>query len=94
MIRVYKHGVAPASLANAQKYNDEDVIRQLQADQHKKCYLCERILATDFQVEHLNSQANRPELVYDWNNLFLHVAIVMVRNQIVLIQNIIHPKIM
>lgn len=71
MIRVYKHKEAPASLASQTQYDGEDVKRQLLVDQHRKCYLCERILVTDFEVEHLQSQKDNEHLKYDWNNLFL-----------------------
>lgn len=71
MIRVYKHHEAPASLASCKSYGDEDVVRQLRADQHGKCYLCERFTVTDFQVEHHKSRARHPGLTFDWGNLFL-----------------------
>ncbi len=70
MIRVYKSPNAPRSLSTTQAYNGEDVLRQLESDHYKKCYLCERSLSTDFQVEHLKSQKNHPDLRQDWNNLF------------------------
>lgn len=70
MIRVYKSPNAPQSLSITQAYNGEDVLRQLENDHYKKCYLCERSLCTDFQVEHLKSQKNFPDLKQDWNNLF------------------------
>lgn len=71
MIRTYKHFTTPTSLAAHQSYNNEDVVRQLRADQHGKCYLCERFTVTDFQVEHHKCQANHPDLTYCWSNLFL-----------------------
>lgn len=70
MIRVFKSPTAPASLDKSCSYNKEDVVQQLQDDQHRKCYLCERTLCTDFQVEHYKSQMARPDLKFDWNNLF------------------------
>ena len=70
MIRVYKSPNAPRSLSITQAYNGEDVLLQLENDHYKKCYLCERSLCTDFQVEHLKSQKNFPDLKQDWNNLF------------------------
>ena len=70
MIRVDKNPNAPLSLSTTQTYNGEDVLRQLEKDHHKKCYLCERSLCTDFQVEHLKSQKNFPNLRQNWNNLF------------------------
>lgn len=70
MIRVYKHSKAPDSLAKQISWTEEDVIEQLQLDQHGKCYLCERIQITDFQVEHHKSRHNFPALTYEWTNLF------------------------
>lgn len=70
MIRVHKHNTAPASLAKKVSWTEEDVINQLQSDQHSKCYLCERIQITDFQVEHHKSRKNFPELTFEWTNLF------------------------
>lgn len=74
MIRVYKDPDEPKSLAAHKSYSGDDVVRQLRADQRGKCYLCERLTVTDFQVEHHKSQAQHPDLVYCWNNLFLSCA--------------------
>ena len=70
MIRVYKHNKAPESLAKGVSWKGKDVETQLQTDQHSKCYLCERVQITDFQVEHLISRDNSPEITYEWTNLF------------------------
>lgn len=73
MIRVFKHPEPPASLlrqGNAE-YNHQDVQSQLLADQNSKCYLCERICVTDYQIEHLQSVDHHGEKKCDWNNLFL-----------------------
>ncbi len=70
MIRVYKSPNTPLSLSITQAYDGEDVLQQLENDHHKKCYLCERCLCTEFQVEHHKSQKNHPDLRQDWNNLF------------------------
>lgn len=69
MIRVHKSSVAPASLASKTRYDGRDVLEQLEADAHGKCYLCERRLTADFEVEHLKSQKNYGKLTCDWNNL-------------------------
>lgn len=74
MIRVSKDITAPTSLASNTKYDGEDVKALLLADQHSKCYLCERELVTDFQIEHNKSKSNYPLLRCDWNNLFLACA--------------------
>ncbi len=71
MIRVRKSAVPPHSLSSTQKYNGEDVNSQLDADQYNKCYLCERVCGTDFQVEHLKCQRNNPHLKQVWDNLLL-----------------------
>jgi uncharacterized protein (TIGR02646 family) len=69
MIRVRKSEEAPKALSSG--YNNDEVRKQLLDDQDGKCYLCERLLTTDYQVEHLQSQTNHPELTYAWNNLFI-----------------------
>ena len=69
MIRVRKNPNAPLSLSTTQAYDGVDVLQQLEEDHHKKCYLCERKLSTEFQVEHHKSQAHH-NLKQDWNNLF------------------------
>lgn len=70
MIQLQKTTTAPASLANKDKYYGEDVIDLLAKDHYDKCYICERQLTTDFQVEHLHSQKHYPNEKYNWENLF------------------------
>lgn len=70
MIRVRKNSNVPSSLSKTSAYNGTDVLQQLENDHYKKCYLCERILCTEYQVEHHKSQENHPQLRQDWNNLF------------------------
>lgn len=70
MIRVFKNNHAPESLEKQASWTEEDVINQLKMDQYQKCYLCERILITDFQVEHHKSRKNFPALTYEWTNLY------------------------
>lgn len=70
MIRIYKHPDVPASLSKQTSWSNEDVVCQLKSDQHEKCYLCERKLVTDFQVEHHKSRTNHPDLSFAWHNLF------------------------
>lgn len=69
MIRIHKHNEAPASLVRQSSWAEEDVVGQLIKDQFGKCYLCERIQITDFQVEHYRSRKNFPQLAYEWENL-------------------------
>lgn len=71
MIRVQKSEHVPESLTTTQAYDGEDVKQQLLSDQHAKCYLCERILSTDFHIEHLRSQHHNDANRQNWNNLFL-----------------------
>ncbi|HIY35168.1 MAG TPA: HNH endonuclease [Candidatus Paraprevotella stercorigallinarum] len=71
MIKEKKSKNAPASLSTTKQYNGEDVYAQLMKDQHEKCYICERKLVTDYEVEHFKSENNYPELVQEWTNLFL-----------------------
>lgn len=69
MIRVHKHNVAPSSLAMKKVWDKDDVQGQLKFDQHGKCYLCERLQVTDFEIEHFKSRKNFPELTFEWTNL-------------------------
>lgn len=69
MIRVRKCGTIPRSLEETAAYGNEDVVRQLAEDQYGKCYICERHLAADFEIEHLRGRSS--ELSRRWDNLFL-----------------------
>lgn len=71
MIKVSKSKDTPQSLLRTKAYDGEDVKRQLLIDHREKCYLCERFLRTDFQVEHHKSRKFHPELIQEWSNLFL-----------------------
>lgn len=71
MIRIRKNTTVPKSLTTTSSYDGEDVKEQLFADQDDKCYLCERTRETDFHIEHHKSQDNYPELIQNWNNLFM-----------------------
>lgn len=71
MIKEKKNANVPTSLLRTQQYDGEDVKKQLQGDQHEKCYICERKLTTDFEIEHRKSQNNYPELAQEWTNLFI-----------------------
>lgn len=70
MIRIAKSPNVPQSLIRTKAYDGEDVHQQLECDQHKKCYLCEKRLTTDFEVEHFKSQDNNSDLRQNWDNLF------------------------
>lgn len=69
MIRICKKADSPLTLDKS--YNTDEVCEQLLIDQNEKCYLCERHLTADYQVEHFKSQANNPGLIRTWNNLFI-----------------------
>lgn len=71
MIREYKYSSAPASLAAQSKYDGQDVLDQLFADHHDKCYLCEMKVKQFYEVEHFKSQEHFPKLKFDWANLLL-----------------------
>ena len=58
MIREKKSEEVSLSLSATARYDGEDVKRQLLEDQHEKCYICERKLGTDFQIDHFKSQEN------------------------------------
>ena len=69
MIRVYKSSDSPKSLLEKKSWREDDVNRQLEADQNGKCYLCERSLDVEFQVEHHKCRSKNPNLQYEWSNL-------------------------
>lgn len=71
MIRERKSENVPSSLLTTSQYDGEDVKAQLLEDLHEKCYICERKLGTDFEIEHFKSKNNYPELRQEWTNLFL-----------------------
>lgn len=77
MVHVTRSPDPPESLARESKkkngsYNLPDVTERLNADFHCKCYLCEIAPVSDPEVEHLvpKQGGNRPEVKFDWNNLF------------------------
>ena len=70
MIRVSKSSNTPQSLLRTKSYGADDVVIQLSQDSHKKCYLCERVRDTDYNIEHYKSRENNAELVQEWSNLF------------------------
>jgi len=70
MVYFPKSQPAPASLAARTTWKDEDVMQQLQADFHNKCYICEAKEITSINVEHFKPHKGDVNLMYDWNNLF------------------------
>lgn len=69
MIRICKNAEKPQTLGKS--YNTDEVCKQLLSDQNDKCYLCERHLTTDYQIEHLRSKAKHADLTQSWENLFV-----------------------
>lgn len=70
MIRVRKNPIEPPDLA-VYGYGADKVKLAMLSDQYGKCYLCEREVGTDYQVEHLKSRHQHPELENVWSNLFI-----------------------
>ncbi len=68
MIRIKKTTEDPQGLYLA--YNHESVSKQILSDQNNKCYLCERIMVTNYQVDHLIPVSRRPDKEKQWTNLF------------------------
>ncbi|MDR0891260.1 MAG: HNH endonuclease [Mediterranea sp.] len=68
MIRIYKSAEAPEGLRKG--YQGRGVRKQIQEDQYDKCYLCERSIPQDTQIEHFKSQSHSTELIDTWKNLF------------------------
>ena len=65
MIKERKNEKEPSSLLTTSQYDGEDVKAQLLEDQHGKCYICERKMGTDFEIEHFKSK--KTILNYDKN---------------------------
>lgn len=69
MIRIKKS--YPEGFDGKVNPHSQEVNRTLLADQHSKCYLCERITVTDYQVEHRKGKHEYKEFEKNWNNLLL-----------------------
>ena len=69
MTRVRKSKVEPENLSIS--YRNDNVYGELLKNQDDKCYLCERIVSTNYQIDHLKSKNNFPNLEKNWKNLFL-----------------------
>lgn len=70
MIQLCKREEAPTALA-VKGYECDEVKEAILADQHDKCYLCERRLSTDYEVEHLVSRNGDESKTNEWHNLFI-----------------------
>ena len=81
MVKIERTSAAPASLAiekakQSGTYRGDDVMRQLKADFHGKCYLCEIDELQSVEIEHLKAHHNGADRdrMFDWNNLFYSCA--------------------
>jgi hypothetical protein len=82
MVNFTKTTEIPASLAiekqkglNAEgkpkgSHSGADVLKLLEADFHKKCYLCETKGLTSINVEHFIPHKNNIDLYFEWDNLY------------------------
>lgn len=69
MIRVFKCEQGPTELTDSKSYNIPTVREQLKKDHHSKCYVCERHLVVEYEIDHLQSQKSYAELRTEWSNL-------------------------
>jgi hypothetical protein len=53
-------------------YRQSDLLEAFEEDFHSKCYLTEQKFfnANTMDIEHFTPQSERPDLVYEWTNLF------------------------
>lgn len=52
-------------------YAHDDIRAVLTAMSHQKCFYCERKLDSKGEVDHYIELAEKPELAFDWGNLYL-----------------------
>lgn len=71
MINTNRNAVEPPIIIN--NYRTPEVLQSLGVIFYNKCYLCEYLAPNpeDFDVEHFQTQSERVDLVYAWNNLYL-----------------------
>ncbi len=70
MVKCERLSPPPASLKLHRSYNERDVIEQLKAVFHDKCYICELKGLQDGIVEHRIPHKGDEALKFDWDNLF------------------------
>ncbi|SOD78740.1 hypothetical protein [Spirosoma fluviale] len=72
MINVVRDQPAPPSLASQKSYRSPDVIEALHQVFKGKCYLTEKVFDSpnEMEVDHFITQTERPDLVFDWQNLY------------------------
>ena len=76
MVRIDRTPTPPVSLEREKakaggSYREADVLAQLRADFHDKCYLCEMNELQSVEVEHLQPHQGNKDLKFAWENLFL-----------------------
>ena len=78
MVRVHRTPTSPppwnGRRQNRGSYREHDVLAQLRADFHDKCYLCEMDELQSVEVEHLQPHQGDKDLKFAWKNLFLSCA--------------------
>lgn len=72
MINVVRDQPAPPSLASQKSHRSPDVIDALYQVFKGKCYLTEKVFdsPSEMEVDHFITQSERPDLVFDWQNLY------------------------
>lgn len=66
------HMKNPAARPPGRQYGHEDVRNALRAMSFHKCFYCEqRVTRTDEEVDHYLEHAERPDLAFTWENLYL-----------------------
>lgn len=78
MIKISKSKLPPNIIIRREEdYRSKEILTVMQQDFYNKCYICEEKYPTSINVEHLRSVKNYEHLKYKWENLFLHVFIVI-----------------
>ncbi|UHG89455.1 hypothetical protein [Spirosoma oryzicola] len=72
MINVIRDQPAPASLSSQKSYRNSEIIDVLNRVFNGKCYLTEKVFDSpnEMEVDHFATQTERPDLVYEWSNLY------------------------
>ncbi len=70
MIHVERRPESPPSLAHRSSTCADDVRQALDEDFSGKCYLCEGVTPSGFEVDHLRPKCDFRDLEFEWMNLF------------------------
>ncbi|QXH87754.1 hypothetical protein HU773_019065 [Pseudomonas shahriarae] len=73
MFNVTRSETAPITLA-LMSWRGKDIAEALRKDFLNKCYLCETKDPLSFNVEHFESRRDRPDMQFEWSNLFFSCA--------------------